>query len=154
MIQRQQTIWFLISTILSGFLFKGGLINFIDDAGQKYSTGLYGIYKLNLAGNELIKSSVSMAALIVAIPVLSFTIILFYKSLRTQKVLALVLITLNLCLIILEVYYSYILIKNYNVTIEPGLKMIIPLLLLTTVILAFRGISRDEALIRSYNRLR
>lgn len=154
MIQRIQTIWLLISAISSGLLLKGGIVNFIDKAGQKYYTGFSGIYKLNDSGSDLVNSSVPLAALIILIPVLSIISILLFKSRRIQKVITLILITFSLCLIILVSYYSFILMRNYDAELIPGIKMIIPLIILIAEFLAYKGISRDDLLVKSYDRLR
>lgn len=154
MIQRIQSIWLLISAISSGFLMKGGIINFIGEAGEKYFTGFSGIYKLADTGQELIIRSIPLSALIILIPVLSLISIFLFKSRQLQKVLTLVLVTLSLCLIIMVTYYSYILIKNYTAEIVPGIKMLIPLIILIALILAYRGIVRDDRLVKSYDRLR
>lgn len=154
MIQRIQTIWLLISAISSGFLMTGGIVNFIDKAGQQYFTGFSGIYKLNDSGSDLIAISVPLAAIIILIPVLSVISILLFKSRRIQKVLTLIIITFSLCLIILVTYYSYILMKNYSTELVPGVKIVIPLIILIAAILSYRGISKDDRLVKSYDRLR
>ena len=154
MIQRIQTMWLLISAISAGFLLKGGIMNFIDKAGHKFYTSFSGIYKLNDSGSDLLTSSVPLAVLIILIPVLSVISILLFKSRRIQKVLTLILITFSLCLIILVIYYSYVLMKNYNAELVPGIKMIIPLIILIALFLAYKGISRDDLLVKSYDRLR
>ena len=154
MIQRIQTIWLLISVISSGFLMKGGIVNFMDKAGQKYFTGFSGIYKLSDSGSDLITSSVPLAAIIIIIPVLSFISILLFKSRPIQKVFTLILITFSLCLIILVTYYSNIIMKNYDTELVPGIKMVIPLIILIAAILSYRGISKDDRLVKSYDRLR
>jgi hypothetical protein len=154
MIQRIQTIWLIISAILSGFLFKGGIINLIDKAGQKYYTGFSGISKLNEAGSEVITRSVPLSALIILIPLLSVITILMFKSRRIQKILSLIIVTFSVCLIILVIYYSSVIMTNYAAELVPGLKMIIPPIILIAGILAFRGISGDDNLVKSYDRLR
>ena len=154
MIQRIQTVWLLISTISSGFLMAGGIVNLADSAGQKYFTGFAGIYKFTDSGSELIARSVPLAVLIILIPVLSVISALLFKSRRIQKVFTLILFTFSLCLIILVTYYSYIVMKNYRAELVPGLKMVIPLIILIAVTLAYRGISRDDRHVKSYDRLR
>jgi len=51
-------------------------------------------------------------------------------------------------------YYSYSIIDKYNASIDPGLKMIFPILILVFNILAYFGIRKDERLVKSYDRLR
>ena len=154
MIQRIQTIWLLISAISSLLLIKGGIINLIDKAGQKYYTGFSGTFKLSTSGPELITGSVSLSALIIIIPVVSVITLLLFKWRRIQKVLALVLVSLSSCLIILIAYYSFILMRNYDSELIPGFKMVLPLIILIASILAYKGISGDNNLIKSYDRLR
>ena len=154
MIQRIQTIYMLISAISSGFLIKGGIVNFIDKAGQKYFTGFSGIYKLNESGNELVTRSVPLSVLIIMIPVLSVITTLIFKYRRVQKVLSLVLVTFSACLIILLTYYSIFLITNYDTQLVPGVKMLLPLIILITALLAYLGISKDDRIVKSYDRLR
>jgi hypothetical protein len=154
MIQRIQTIWLLISAISSLLLIKGGIINLIDKAGQKYYTGFSGTFKLSTSGPEIITGSVSLSALIIIIPVVSVITLLLFKWRRIQKVLALVLVSLSSCLIILIAYYSFILMRNYDSELIPGFKMVLPLIILIASILAYKGISGDDNLIKSYDRLR
>jgi hypothetical protein len=154
MIQRIQSIWLLLSAILGGFLIRGGIVNFIDKSGQKFYTGFSGIYKQIENGSEALRSSVSMASLIILIPVISIIIIFLYKSRKAQKVLSLILICLSLCLIILVIFYSYILSKSYSAELVPGVKMTFPLLILVFEVLAYSGISKDDRIVKSYDRLR
>jgi hypothetical protein len=154
MIQRIQTIWLLISAISSGFLMKGGITYFTDKAGESYFTGFSGIYKLSGSGHELITTSIPLAALIIAIPLLSVVSIFLFKSRRIQKVVTMVVIAFSLCLIILVIFYSYLIMKNYSAEFVPGVKMVIPLIIMSAAALAYRGITGDDRLVKSYDRLR
>jgi hypothetical protein len=154
MIQRIQTIWLFISAISPLIMVKGGIINLIDRAGQMYNIAFSGTFKLSSSGPELIARSFSLSALIIIIPVISVITIFFYRSRRIQKILSLVIVSFSFCLIILLVYYSILLMRNYGAEIVPGVKMVIPLIILIAGILAYRGISGDDKLIKSYDRLR
>ena len=154
MIQRIQTLWLLISLSLSGFLVKGGIVNFIGRDGQKYFTGFSGISKMTESGTEIIRSSIPLATLIIGIPVLSVVTILLFKFRRIQRVFAFILIALSVCMTILICYYSYVMVHTYEGHIVPGIKMVFPVLIIISAILTVRGISKDEALVKSYNRLR
>jgi len=154
MIQRIQTLWLLISAILSGFLMNGAIVNFVDKSGIRYFTGFSGIYKMTVSGKELIISSVPLASLIILVPLLSVFCTLIFKNRKIQKIITLVLFAFTFCLTILIIYYSIIIMKNYNSELVPGIKMAIPLLIMILVSLAYRGISRDDKLVKSYDRLR
>lgn len=154
MIQRIQTIWLLIITILSVFLTKGGIVHFTDKTGQSFYTGFSGVYKVIESGQELLISSIPLAALILLIPLLSVICTLIFKNRRIQKVLTLVLFAFSFCLTILVIYYSLIIVKRYNAELVPGIKMVIPLLIMIFASLGYRGISKDDKLVKSYDRLR
>jgi hypothetical protein len=154
MIQRIQSIWLFLSALLSGLLIKGGIVDFIDKSGQKFYTGFAGIYKQLENGSEVLKSSIPLASLIIAITGISIITIFLYKSRRLQKVLSLILVCLSLCLIILVIFYSHLLSGSYNAQLVPGVRMAFPMLILIFVVLAYSGISRDDRLVKSYDRLR
>ena len=65
-----------------------------------------------------------------------------------------ILILLVIAFIIASVLYSYIILTKYNAEIIPGFKMVIPVIQLILSILAYRGIRKDDALVKSYDRLR
>jgi hypothetical protein len=44
--------------------------------------------------------------------------------------------------------------KNYAAEIVPGIKMVIPFIIMIAAILAYRGIASDDRLVKSYDRLR
>jgi Domain of unknown function (DUF4293) len=154
MIQRIQSIWLLISAISSGFMMNGAIINFISKNGPKYVIGFSGICRINDTGKEVIGGFVPLAALIIIILLISIISIFLFKSRYIQKAGAIILIAFSICLIIMLAYSSIILMKNNNAELVPGIKMFLPLIILLSGIFAFRGISRDENLIKSYDRLR
>jgi hypothetical protein len=154
MIQRKQSLWLLLLILFSFFLFKGGILNFVSADGQKYYIGFSGVYRVVGSGSEIIRNSISLSVLIIAIQVISLATILLYKSLKIQKIASNALTTFCICLTILVIYYSYSVMINNKCQIVPGIKMIIPVLNLVLAILAFRGISKDETLLKSYDRLR
>jgi len=154
MIQRIQTIWLMISAISSGLMLNGGITTFISAGGQKYITGLTGIFKVADSGNVLIKTSASLSAIIILITLISVISILMFKRRRIQKILSLVIFSLSICLLILMVYFSYIILKTYNTQLVPGYKMFLPVIIPIAAIFAYRGISTDDQLLKSYERLR
>ena len=154
MIQRIQTIWLLVSAISSGFLMRGGIVNFIDKTGQNYCVGFSGVFRLTDSGQNLIKGSVTLSYLIILIATVSVIAILLFKSRRIQKVLTLVLVTFATSIIILLTYHSFLLVKNYDLELVPGIKMFLPPVILIASVLAYRGIINDDRLVKSYDRLR
>ena len=51
-------------------------------------------------------------------------------------------------------YYAFYVTRNFNAEMLPALNLVIPVLMLIFTYLAFRGIRKDDRLIKSYDRLR
>jgi hypothetical protein len=92
--------------------------------------------------------------LIPVIAALSFSIIFFFKNRSLQLLLSKILIALITILILVSGYYSYIIISQMDGAIVPGIKMVLPVIMLILSVLAFRGIKKDDQLVKSYDRLR
>jgi hypothetical protein len=105
-------------------------------------------------GFELIEKLLPLSFIIILIPALSLIIIFFFKNRKIQLWLTLSMIILVLGLIIVSIFYSCFVISKYGAEIIPEFKMVIPVLMLIFVILAYRGIRKDDRLIKSYDRLR
>jgi hypothetical protein len=52
------------------------------------------------------------------------------------------------------VYYWYIISHRFNGVPVPGVKMAFPPVILVLAIMSYRGIVKDERLLKSYDRLR
>ena len=57
-------------------------------------------------------------------------------------------------LVIALIHGSIITITKFEATITPGFKMILPLVMLILSVLVYRGIKKDDHLVKSYDRLR
>jgi hypothetical protein len=155
MIQRIQSLYLLLIAVLSLFFFNDSLINFIGKSGSVIKLSFAGIVKAaDTQGFELIDRLVPLSVIFIIIPLLALAAIFFFKKRNIQMWLTKVLIGLVSLLILLSGYYSYFVITRYNVKITPGLQMVLPLLLLIFSVLAFRGIRKDDQLVKSYDRLR
>lgn len=154
MIQRIQTIWLIITTLLSGFLMKGPIINFSANNELTLYLSFTGIHNYKYSGPELLTGSIALSAVIILIPVISVLTIFLYKRRRIQKVVSLVAVTFSVCLLILLSYYTYLAIKNYSAVLVPGIKMFLPFAIVIFSFLGYKGISSDDNLVRSYDRLR
>ncbi len=92
--------------------------------------------------------------LLILIPVLSFVAIFFFKKRKLQLRITFILLLLIAGSILILAFYAYKVMKSYNVEADPRLNLIIPLLTLLSTFLAYRGIKKDEEIVRSYDRLR
>jgi peptidoglycan/LPS O-acetylase OafA/YrhL len=102
----------------------------------------------------LIDKLLPLSVLIILIPALSLITIFFFKNRKMQLRLSLLLIVLCSLLIIALIHVYIITATRYDARMVPGFKMILPLIILVITILAYRGIKKDDQLVKSYDRLR
>ena len=140
MIQRQQTLWLLLATI-------AGVLSFLFP----FVTGWELVPKTTMerpvevvAGSNFFILLTTIASLVISV----VTIFLF-KNRKQQIWLCLLGIVLTALLIFL-----YIL--QMNKTIKPTLALfcILPFIILTGYVMAFRNIRKDEKLVKSLDKLR
>ena len=155
MIQRIQSLYLFLTTLLSILFLKGDLLSFINKSGITISAGIYGLrgeyelHSINQVGSIL---PLSLALVIVSL--LSFVIIFIYNKRKVQILLVRVLLGLIAASIVLSGIYTFNIQMVYNVVLVPGFRMFIPVVQLILTYLAYRGIRKDDNLIKSYDRLR
>jgi hypothetical protein len=155
MIQRIQSIYLFLTTVLSFLFLKGGILNFINEAGETINLTFSGIVKASESNaTEFIHNSLLIAVLIIVIAVLALVTIFLFKKRNIQMLLAGLLIGCVIVFILACGYYYWLIVTNYDGELVPGIKMILPLILLILAILAYRGIKKDDRLVKSYDRLR
>jgi cytochrome c biogenesis factor len=155
MIQRIQSVYLLLAAIFSGLCFTGNIVKFSDNPGNILA--VRPISLVRITGNTLIEhieKLFPLTVLLIVIPIVSITTIFLYKNRKRQKILTSGLIALIILLIITLIYYSVTILHNYNVTFSPGIIMLFPVFMLIFTYLAYRGIRKDEELVRSCDRLR
>ena len=155
MIQRIQSFYLFLIAVLSGFLLTGSVLDFIDKKGSGIKVAFTEIIKSTGGqGIEVLEKLLPLTILIIIIPVFSLMTIFLYKNRKVQLRLALVLIILTATQLIAFVHVSLSVISKFEAHLIPGFKMIIPVLMLILSVLAYRGIRKDERLVKSYDRLR
>jgi glucan phosphoethanolaminetransferase (alkaline phosphatase superfamily) len=105
-------------------------------------------------GTELLMTSLPLSILFIIIPVLALITIFLFKNRILQLRLVAALIILIVLSIVSSGYYVSVALSKYEATFTPGVKMVLPVILLILSILAYRGIKKDELLVKSYDRLR
>lgn len=155
MIQRIQSVYLSLITLLSLLFFSGDFLKFADKAGVVIKVTLNGIFReVAVPGPELIEKLVPYSLLIILIPLISIITIFLFKNRKIQLKLALILIITVSVFTIASVHVSMSIISKFRASVIPGFKLFLPLLMLIFSILAFRGIRNDERLVKSYDRLR
>lgn len=155
MIQRIQSVYLLLTTLLSLLFLKGSFLSFADKTGSVIKVTFSGIFR-NSGGEVfgLIEKTLPISIFIILIPIISLVTIFIYKNRKIQLLFSLSVILLIVGFIIISVFYSWHIIKDFGCEIVPGFKMAIPFIMIIFAFLAYRGVKKDDLLVKSYDRLR
>lgn len=155
MIQRIQSLYLLMTSLLSILFLSGSFLTFLNSSGTEITMNFNGIRESSVAGNpQMIRNLIPLSVIILIICILSFIAIFLFKKRKIQLKLTVSVILLAILFIGLMSFYAFWTTGKYQAKLVPGFKMFIPLLMLVFGILAYRGIRKDENLVKSYDRLR
>jgi hypothetical protein len=141
--------------LLSMLFLSGSILNFSDASGNTFGLAITGDLtdqtgKISLPA----ENQWPLTIILILIIALSLLTIFLFKKRKVQLILAMSVIVLATGLIIAFSLYAYKLTNSSGFKIIPGLRMTIPVFDLILAFLAWRGILKDERLVRSYDRLR
>lgn len=143
MIQRIQTIYLFLASIVSGgLIFVFNLWNTIKEK----------IFVVDLFSKEVITLKVIPLMFIMS-AILSIVAIFLFKNRKLQFVVGRIIILINLFLLGLLIYLSLTL-SGETIVSEKGIGMFLPILAILLVVLANKAIKKDEDLVKSVDRLR
>ncbi len=143
MIQRIQTIYlFLASVVSGGLIFIFNLWNTIKEE----------IFVVDLFYKEVITLKVIPLMFIMS-AILSLIAIFLFNNRKLQFVIGRIIILINLFLLGLLIYLSLTL-SGETLVSEKGIGMFLPILVILLIVLANKAIKKDEDLVKSVDRLR
>jgi len=155
MLQRIQTIYLLLTMILAVLFLAGTILIFSSATGDEIIIKLSGIYSGNSqAGIQKINVPVLLTIILLMIPVISVITILIYKNRKLQMKFNLALIILILFLIFLIFFYVFTISSEFSMNLYPGLKLVLPLLMVILSVFSYSAIKKDDDLVKSYDHLR
>lgn len=156
MIQRIQTFYMLVIVVLSAItLFSdlGGLQN--QETGELFTLSYRGLFEKDVTNDLVFSSSVwLLTALMVIIPIISLIAVFLFK----RRLLQIRLLIFNL--VLMAGFYGLLFIYLWQFGKSTETKMYLemvtafPLVNIILSVLAIRAIGKDEALIKSLNRIR
>ncbi len=155
MIQRIQTLYLLLIVILSVFTFFmpfAGLLNSAD--ALHYVMNYKGVFLVQSTGNVFQENVWALTALSAMIPTLAFVTIFLYK----KRLLQIRLLIFNM--VLMAGYYGLLFIylwqAGQKLQADWYLELVtaFPLINIIIAFLAVRAIGKDEALVKSLNRIR
>lgn len=147
MIQRIQTLYLLVSAIFIGFLFILPFAEIVED-GVIYLFNYKGI----LLDGTLKENGLAISALISIILALhGFAILSYKKRIRQIRVIV---FTILIMLGLFGMFFFYTYYSFGGAQISFKISLVFPLVAIILDYLAIRAIGKDEALIRSLDRIR
>lgn len=155
MIQRIQSFYLFITSVLSFGFISGGIINFSELTGSSIKVTFSTILREGgMLATVVIQDVLPLTILIILIPIISMVTIFIFKNRVIQLIFAKILLVLISVFIIALAVYSYLIMNKYDAELILGFKMFLPLIQLIFSYLAYRGIKKDDNLVKSYDRLR
>ena len=143
MIQRLQTVYLLLASIVSGLLI------FVFNLWKSNEKSIFAL--------DLLESESSVLKLIPILfqvsATLAFVAIFIFKNRKLQFVISRLTILINFILLGLLIYVSLTLPGEASAS-EKGIGMFIPILAILLLVLANKAIKKDEDLVKSVDRLR
>lgn len=151
MIQRIQTVYLLFASVILGLLLFLPLAYMVDAEANNFSYLFYGITD---AQGKIVMWDYPLAILLVAMPLLNLIAIFLFKKRILQMRICIFNILLMLGSLALIWYYSYQAENTLFVDTFFSYTVVFPLVSAIFTFLAFRGIRKDEILVRSADRIR
>jgi hypothetical protein len=148
MIQRIQTVFLLLASAALGVQAFAPLLK----SNVADTTGIFS------DGMVFMKESTPSWALLIFIALLAFIAIFLFKNRKVQKILVILAAILVLADNLLT-GFSFLnptqaIINSNHAQISPGIGAFMPLISLIALLLAYRGILKDDKLVKSMDRLR
>ncbi|MXV50884.1 DUF4293 family protein [Pedobacter sp. HMF7647] len=155
MLQRIQTVWLFLASLAIFLLFIFPLI-YININGMAMAIKVTGVYHSVANGQALrTESFVLLSVITIAVALLPLIVISFYKNRKTQLSIAYIAILLVLVYSFWLAQTAKGVVGNAELQLQNyGIGMILPSVGILFIILAIKGIRKDEKLVRSADRLR
>ncbi|MBQ3656372.1 MAG: DUF4293 domain-containing protein [Bacteroidales bacterium] len=149
MIQRIQTIfWFIIAVLFIVMIPNDWMTLFSTDGDFMFSA--FGVFK----GENQIITGVPLISYVILLAALNIAIIFLYKKRILQARLTIISIILTLCFYLLVLMYRYMSFEGEITATNWNFPLILPVINVILSVLAWRAVLKDEAKVRSLDRLR
>ncbi|MCD6565498.1 MAG: DUF4293 domain-containing protein, partial [Bacteroidales bacterium] len=144
--------YMFFALITMGLMFFFPLLRYIDPNSNTYELTYLGLVNID-TGNYIVKA-IPLTILLVVIVLLLLITIFTYKKRILQMRLSVFSILLMLGLLGLICFYALHGKSKINSEIFYLYPVIFPVISVTLTFLAFKGVKKDEELVRSYDRIR
>ena len=152
MIQRIQSVYLFLVIVLSVAFMTGTIYSFTGQSGQLFNVNFYGTRVSDGSLPQVF--NLLSAALALLVPALSLVSIFLFRNRKLQSLLVVIAALLSLSLSVLILVKGMGLAGESTVKNAFAFRAVLPFINLILLLLALRGIKKDEELVRSYDRLR
>lgn len=155
MIQRIQSLYLIIIVLLSLIMLPGSVISFTGEPGTVLKLSASGIL---LDQNGKVFGQIGyewpVIAILIFLVLLSLATMFMFRNRKLQLLLSIAVIIMSSGLVAALSWYILTAAGHYKLTLHPDIRTILPVIILIFSILAYRGIRKDDRLVKSYDRLR
>jgi hypothetical protein len=154
MIQRLQTVYFLIAIVLIGSLFFVPFAEIVNAKEEIYRFDSQGLYIANSQTPNILFGNIPFMILNLSCIILLLVTIFQYKN-RSRQIL--------FCRIIILILLTIVAINGFNlwryINLFPGnyqlkICLVFPVIAIVLIFMAMKAIKNDEKLLKSANRIR
>lgn len=156
MLQRIQSIYLFLVSLAMGLMFAFPISTYYGDL-HTFKLSLLGIENLVPSSENLFQNYFTLPLLIfvLLLCMLALITIFQFKNRKRQLKIIKANILLNIILIVgIFLIYSKLILSQVEVSEEYKIGAFLPLFSLILLVMAYRGVKRDEEIIRSADRLR
>jgi|AMWB02.1.fsa_nt_gi uncharacterized membrane protein len=155
MIQRIQSVYFLLTSAASIIFLSGDFLSFFNESGSEVFLDYRGVWMQVSGGAPVLLGNQAVIPVIcLLLAILPIAAIFLYKNRKLQFKAAVVSVVFSAGLTAIVAWYAYKTGNDHQATLSPGFRMFLPLVMLVFSTLASVAIRKDENLVRSYDRLR
>lgn len=155
MLQRIQTVYLLLIVILSGITFYLPVVDFVVlKSGLTYLLDFNGVYLLKSTGNVSESSSWGLTVLAGLVPIIAFVSIFMYKNRIKQIRLCVMNMLFMILYYVVLAIYIWLSVGRLEADWHLRATALFPLICLILNYLAIGAIGKDEALVKSLDRIR
>ena len=152
MIQRIQSVYFLLAGIFPAFTFCTPMAQYLNGKGEvEYTLNSIG---MTATDGTLAAQPWGLLLFTVFTILLGILCIFGYKNRRRQMVMSTLLVSVTLVLALTYVAYGYSYGTSFDLRFLPSWGIVFPVLSFVCTLLARRGIRKDEELVRAADRIR
>lgn len=153
MIQRIQSLYVSVVVFLSSMLLFGNIVSFPGPDGAELELRYNGLFILSDTWDKA-ESLLPLTILLLTVPVIAFITFFLFKFRKLQLRAAVLTLLLLVGEVLLTSWYLFYVATKYDASVIFNIKITFPVVSAILMYLAFRGILKDELLVRSYDRLR